>query len=80
MPRPAPRREDPDRQVHALQALAGVQKVPLELLVDAVAQGHVLEHALQFGRELATAFRFQFTDHHFLGVVRGRLLVEQSTC
>ena len=43
-----------------------------------IAERHVLEHALQLGGELAAALRLQLADHHLLGVVRGRLLVEEA--
>ncbi len=46
-----------------------VVEVTLELLVDGVGDGHILEHALQLGGELAPALGFQFGNHHLLRIV-----------
>jgi hypothetical protein len=46
-----------------------VVEVTLELLVDGVGHGHILEHALQLGSELAPALGLQFRNHHLLRIV-----------
>lgn len=46
-------------QVHARQVDLRLLDEGLELVVDAARHGHVLEHALQLRRELATALRLQ---------------------
>jgi hypothetical protein len=46
-----------------------VVEMTLELLVDGVGDGHILEHALQLGSELAPALGLQFGNHHLLRIV-----------
>jgi len=46
-----------------------VVEITLEFLVDGVGNGHILEHALQLGGELATALGLQFGNHHLLRIV-----------
>ncbi len=46
-----------------------VVEMTLELLVDGVGDGHILEHALQLGSELASALGLQFGNHHLLRIV-----------
>ena len=41
------RREDAHREVDAVHVLVDVAEVVLELIVDAVAERHVLEHPLE---------------------------------
>ena len=50
----------------------------LELVVEILAEGDVLEHALELARVLEPARVLELGDHARLGVVRGRRLVDES--
>ena len=46
----------------------------LELVNHRIGQGHILEHALEFGRELTAAFGLKLGDHVLFRVVRQTLV------